>query len=355
MITTIITTYRRPHLLRKAVASVLKQSYKNLQVCVYDNASGDETEQIMREFIQKDQRVKYHQHKENLGMMANYEFGFSHVKTPFFSFLSDDDYLLPHFFETSLEGFDRFPNAAFSACGVLQINEEGRIIGDPVSSWKKEGYYSVPEGIFEMTSSYGKLLLPTGIIFQHTRVKNILPDWSKELQARWDSDYLLQIAAQFPFIINKKSCAIFSVHKDSFSASTFSQLEEVASMDQYMIASNKLLTRFLDASHISSTIKSKISDNLRNMVRNEVRYFIFRFILQRKFIEACYSAKIVQKYYGVNMSIRFLCFLANLCRSIPAFSFLLYCVFFLLKRMSRFIKWVMRRSSTVVKVRNISN
>lgn len=43
IITAVIPTYRRPRLLRRAIKSVLAQTYPHFQVCVYDNASGDET------------------------------------------------------------------------------------------------------------------------------------------------------------------------------------------------------------------------------------------------------------------------------------------------------------------------
>src|SRR5690242_8086487 len=38
LITAVIPTYRRPHLLRRAITSVLTQESAPLQVCVYDNA-----------------------------------------------------------------------------------------------------------------------------------------------------------------------------------------------------------------------------------------------------------------------------------------------------------------------------
>lgn len=53
MITTIIPTYRRPRLLRRAIRSVLNQTYPHFQVCVYDNASGDETATIVADNIRK--------------------------------------------------------------------------------------------------------------------------------------------------------------------------------------------------------------------------------------------------------------------------------------------------------------
>jgi len=53
LITTIIPTHCRPTLLRRAIYSVLNQTYPHLQVCVYDNASGDETAFVVAEIAKK--------------------------------------------------------------------------------------------------------------------------------------------------------------------------------------------------------------------------------------------------------------------------------------------------------------
>jgi len=53
LITTIIPTYRRPKLLRRAIKSVLGQTFPHFQVCVYDNASGDETPDVVAEISSK--------------------------------------------------------------------------------------------------------------------------------------------------------------------------------------------------------------------------------------------------------------------------------------------------------------
>jgi len=82
LITTIIPTYRRPQLLRRAIKSVLNQTYSNFQVCVYDNASGDETAQIVKEISQKDPRVHYYCHSNNIGAIKNFNFGLQQVNTP---------------------------------------------------------------------------------------------------------------------------------------------------------------------------------------------------------------------------------------------------------------------------------
>ena len=62
LITTIIPTYRRPKLLQRAIRSVLNQTYPHFQVCIYDNASGDDTAAVVAEIAKGDPRVKYHCH-----------------------------------------------------------------------------------------------------------------------------------------------------------------------------------------------------------------------------------------------------------------------------------------------------
>src|SRR5579863_2991538 len=107
-ITTIITTRQRPALLKRAINSVLNQTYSNFEVCIYDNASNDETEKIVRAFAERDSRVKYHCHSSNIGLMSNYKYAFGQLRSPLFSLLSDDDFLLPCFYETALKGFEQF-------------------------------------------------------------------------------------------------------------------------------------------------------------------------------------------------------------------------------------------------------
>jgi len=84
LITCILTTRRRPQLLKRAIESVLNQTYPHLQVCVYDNASGDETAQVVSEIAKTDPRVKYFCHAENIGPFNNISYGVKNVNTPFF-------------------------------------------------------------------------------------------------------------------------------------------------------------------------------------------------------------------------------------------------------------------------------
>ncbi len=100
-ITTVIPTYRRPKLLPRAIMSVLRQTFPHFEVHVYDNASGDETRQVVERLAATDPRVKYHCHERNIGLVPNFAYGMERVATRFFNLLSDDDLVFPRFFDSA--------------------------------------------------------------------------------------------------------------------------------------------------------------------------------------------------------------------------------------------------------------
>ena len=162
LITTIIPTYQRPKLLKRAILSVLNQTYPNFQVCVYDNASGDETGEVVKELAKKDSRVKYYCHSQNIGPVKNFNFGLSRVDTPYFSFLSDDDILLPNFYEDAFRGFEKYPEAGFIATQTL-IASDKKILDISCRDYK-EMLYQPPKSLLKMTAL--GLITWTGILFK---------------------------------------------------------------------------------------------------------------------------------------------------------------------------------------------
>ena len=92
-----------------------------------------------RVLLNEDNRVHYHRHPVNIGSTPNFVFGMDRVDTPYFSLLSDDDVLLPSFYESALEGFRRHPEAIFSACSVIQTTPSGEVGHVPFASWPRMG------------------------------------------------------------------------------------------------------------------------------------------------------------------------------------------------------------------------
>jgi len=187
---------------------VLAQTYPHLQVCVYDNASGDETAEVVAELARADPRVTYHCHETNIGLGANFTYAIEHVSTPYFSILSDDDYHLPNFFTTAMRGFEAHPDAMFSAGAVVSMTEDGEITHVPMNLWERDGYFPAPDGLFEWTIPKHSDI--TGLLFRSEVIERVGPLDPALLNADYDFEW--RIAARFPYVISKEPCVVSVVH-----------------------------------------------------------------------------------------------------------------------------------------------
>lgn len=289
-ITTVITTYHRPEFLRRAIDSVLSQTYPFFQVCVYDNGSDDATFNLMKEYAEKDPRVIYHRHPSDIGMMKNYQYGFSKINTPYFSFLSDDDFFSPWFYETALKDLETFPTAGFSACAVQVIDDTGKGLFDSLCLWARKGFFDVPEGFFEILYPSFKPPIPTCTLFNRQVVKSVSFDWNEEIQTLWDPCYLLQIASKCPYIINEKSCGHYLAHDNGFSSGFYARLRQSSKeMESYLIASRQLILAVSSNEHLSSEMKSKSRKALVKFFRGQVMRHTRLYLEEKRFKDAIQS------------------------------------------------------------------
>ena len=215
LITTVIPTFRRPRLLKRAALSALEQEGVSLNVCVYDNASGDDTFATIKALAAEDARLRYFCHERNLGAAANFEFGLRRVYTPFFSILSDDDYLLPGFYKRAVSELIGNPGAMFFAGVTFLVDEQDNICDARLLRWAREGLFTPPDGLFPLMHRMAPIW--TGVVFRREVLDRAgLPDL--EMLGPSDLDYMIRIAAQFPYLMEKVPAAALTLNSMSFSA-----------------------------------------------------------------------------------------------------------------------------------------
>jgi glycosyltransferase involved in cell wall biosynthesis len=214
-VTAVIPTYRRPVLLKRAIESVLAQTHRELRVRVYDNASGDATEDVVRGLAAADARVTYHVHPTNIGATRNFQFGMRDVETPFFSCLSDDDVLFPEFYATALSAFDTAPDALMAIGSTLEFNADGKFLYAPLALWPRAGRFDPPDGAFAMLDNRHPTW--TGIVFR-TAVVDKVGIIDAEVGGPADLDFELRVAARYPFVVSFAPCAAYLNHATSVSA-----------------------------------------------------------------------------------------------------------------------------------------
>lgn len=93
LVSIIIPTFNRAHLIAATLDSVLTQTYQNWECIVVDDGSTDTTDQLMVHYLAKDSRIQYHHRpKDKLpGGNAARNYGFEMSKGDFINFLDSDD------------------------------------------------------------------------------------------------------------------------------------------------------------------------------------------------------------------------------------------------------------------------
>jgi hypothetical protein len=121
-----IPTRNRSSLLRRAIASVLQQSYPNFALIVSDNASDDDTTDVVASFT--DHRIAYHRFEQNVGRVANTNGLVARTSTEFLVLLGDDDELRPRHLEETVSALRRWPSAGLAHTGCVVIDQSGQVL-----------------------------------------------------------------------------------------------------------------------------------------------------------------------------------------------------------------------------------
>lgn len=93
LVSVVIPTYNRSEKLKRAIRSVLNQTYDNFELIIVDDASEYDTEKLVTSF--NDGRINHIQHNENRGGAAARNTGIKESGGKYISFLDDDDAFLP--------------------------------------------------------------------------------------------------------------------------------------------------------------------------------------------------------------------------------------------------------------------
>ncbi|MCC5875493.1 MAG: glycosyltransferase [Candidatus Sumerlaeia bacterium] len=130
-------TYKRAHLLPRALDSLRNQTFTDW-VCEVHNDDPDDDEPRRIVEATSDSRISYVHHEKNLGGLATYNLMFRPMDEPFATQLHDDEWWLPTFLERMVDTLEAHPDAAVLTCNQ-QHHEEM-----PDGSWRDTGRTTFP-------------------------------------------------------------------------------------------------------------------------------------------------------------------------------------------------------------------
>lgn len=97
LVSIIIPTYNRAHLIGETLDSIIAQTYTNWECIVVDDGSTDKTEELLNNYSGKDNRIQYYKRPDNRIKGANTcrNYGFELSKGEYIKWFDSDDIMLP--------------------------------------------------------------------------------------------------------------------------------------------------------------------------------------------------------------------------------------------------------------------
>ena len=104
LVSTIIPVYNRSAMLREAVASVLAQSWRPIEIIIVDDGSSDDTVHVAEDMKSQHPEITHVLRQKNAGPGVARQTGLNVARGEFVQFLDSDDLLLPSKFELQISG-----------------------------------------------------------------------------------------------------------------------------------------------------------------------------------------------------------------------------------------------------------
>lgn len=122
--TVAIPTFNRAHYLPETLACLARQTYHDFEIVISDNASTDNTEEVVSQL--KDSRIRYYRQPALLCVGDNFGACADLAQTDWIIFHQDDDLLNPCFLERCARAVDAHPDVVMYAADCIISKDVSR-------------------------------------------------------------------------------------------------------------------------------------------------------------------------------------------------------------------------------------
>jgi glycosyltransferase involved in cell wall biosynthesis len=207
-VSVIIPTCNRAQFLRSAIESVRKQTFQDFEIIVVDDASNDETPEVVRSFA--DGRVRYLRRESKRGQGATRNDGIREARGEYIALLDDDDEWLPTKLQKQVALLGALPNeVGLIYTGFFRIDASSkRVLSEVTPTERGKVFHALGRGNWIGTCS-------TVLLRRSCFDKAGLFD--EDLASGADYDMWLRIAKEFEVDFINEQLVFYNVHNNRIS------------------------------------------------------------------------------------------------------------------------------------------
>jgi len=185
LVSIVLPTYNRAHLLGHAIRSVLAQTHRNLELIVIDDNSSDGTPDVVRTF--HDPRIRYVRNDANLKLPRGLNKGFTLASGDFLTWTSDDNLYTVNAIERMVAVLQG-GSCDFVFADYFHFSDLDVATGEPLDAT----HIRLPEVLhLDESNAVGACFLYTRTLYRE------IGDYDPELFLVEDYDYFIRIQKRF--------------------------------------------------------------------------------------------------------------------------------------------------------------
>ena len=189
-----VPIYNSSSLLAECLECLVNQTFRDIEILVFDNASTDESADIVRRFAERDPRITYHRQPENVGPMRNFYDVLNACTSPYFCWRAYDDLSSLDYLEHLHAALEAHPEAELAIGRIAtSINGAEPVFSHEIPSLTGDALTDIRRQLKRSNgaATYG--------LWRTEAVKPLFHEVFTQYKMAWASDHLLI----FPVLIRR--------------------------------------------------------------------------------------------------------------------------------------------------------
>lgn len=277
LVSVVIPTFNRAHTLPHTLKSVQNQTYQNWECFIVDDASTDDTEEVLKPFL-KDSRFHFIKKEFNQGACNCRNTGLRNVSGNFIQFLDSDDLLARNKFEIQLKDLQNKPSGYISTCkwGSIKPSLEKPLVYDGFKSYLST---SKPERLLWIFGFYEEYLPPHVYLIPHSILRNLR--WEESLKINQDGEFFTKVILNAKGItFTKNTFVLYRTGSGNRISSKRNTIEGIrAAIQSWVLIENQIKQKLKTSNHIyvqnaKVVLKKSASDHHELQLTSEEKDFL---------------------------------------------------------------------------------
>lgn len=126
LVSIVVTSYNYAHLISETLDSLVRQTYKNIEIIVVDDGSKDNSVEVISEYVKKYDFIHLftHPNHDNKGLPASMRLGIEKSKGEYVAFCESDDYLRNDYVQKKVDIINRYENVGIVSNAIKMFGNQ---------------------------------------------------------------------------------------------------------------------------------------------------------------------------------------------------------------------------------------